>query len=970
MHLPVQPVTLHRLPAAKVWDTQVFAPSNRAPPRLCAATASGLCTAFALRSGRTALAAKKKKGKKKKGGADLSAVAKAKAAMAALEAEATAKTEEKKAKKAAAQAAQEAKAKAAKEDAKKAPEEAQKAPEPAPEVVAKAPEPQPVAKPAAVPKAPAPAPPAPAPPARAPPAPAPKPMSSPALAAKEPAPSPISNAFAQLDKSAAADSPSRGESEGVSNAFATLAGLSAPPRDKAPKDAAGDELLKFFDKGGVGKAPVDTSGFLADAQEVSRARERRRKEAEAARAEAVVDEADAEEEEILDEDEDDDDEDELPEIKRRRGTEDLVSFEMETGGRESVAVGLKSVALRLGGRMVLQDASWMVKTGDRMALVGANGCGKTSQLRVLTGEHEPDAGDIFKSQPDVKLAVLSQGFVDELDPERTLKQELMAAVPKEEAALRLQEQLQEEIEILGKKIESEESENVEDAERMTELLDRLADVTAEVDELKCYDLDKRMDGILAKVGFLPEDLSQQVGLFSGGWKVRIGLSKIFMTAPDVLLLDEPTNHLDLNSVEWLEGFLQKQTLPIVLVSHDREFIDRICNRVVETVDGMTYSYNGNYTDYVKERDAKLERWEKKWTLQERQVEELETFIRIHKGEQLMSQARKNKIRELEKLRASDNWVDPPPRYATPIKFLFPDPPQRRRGSRKIEYLASMRKVSHGYGEEGGDSLLFEDASFEVGLGEKIGIVGPNGAGKSTLLRLLLGQEEPKSIAPGGELQSADPSSTCYFTQHQADLLPPDMTALEVADDANRVGMDQTQLYLMMKKFRFRGPRLNIKCKDLSGGEKARLAIVRMMLTPSRMLVLDEPTNHLDVPMKETLEYSLREYPGAVVVVSHDRWFLSQTCQQIVSIQDKTVKRYNGDFRHYMDSNRELKRQIEKHYQRNSIGIDSVPLSRNEARAAERKGLKKYSRKRKYEDRKAARQKFYEGPITFGQTKRR
>mmetsp|Transcript_15564 Transcript_15564/g.48931 ORF Transcript_15564/g.48931 Transcript_15564/m.48931 type:complete len:809 (-) Transcript_15564:295-2721(-) len=635
---------------------------------------------------------------------------------------------------------------------------------------------------------------------------------------------------------------------------------------------------------------------------------------------------------------DDDDDDDAPMIKRRRGEGDLVSFEMETGGIEGmVSVGLKGVQVRLGGRLVLQDASWVVRTGDRLAMVGANGCGKTTQLRVLTGELQPDEGEIMMNRKDIRMAVLSQGFVDELDPENTLEEELLAAVPNESQVLRELAEVQRQIEEAG-----------EDSEAAVELIERLTDLQVRAEELRAYDLDSRMSGILAKVGFLPEDLGQKVGLFSGGWKVRIGLSKIFMTAPDVLLLDEPTNHLDLESVEWLEEFLQKQNLPIVLVSHDREFMDRVCNRVVETVEGMTYTYKGNYTDYIKQRDEKMETWRRKYAVQEKKVKELQAFIKMHRGKQLMANTRNNKIAELEKMRASDKWLDPPPKYARKIKFNFPDPPQQRRGSVRVSTLAELQDVTHGYGE-GSDSLLMNGARFQVRAGDKIGVVGRNGSGKSTLLRLLMGAEKPSG--EGGYVMPADPEKTCYFTQHQADLLPPDMTAFEVVKEANRILMDDSELMEIMKKFRFKGDRLHVECKDLSGGEKARLAIVRMMLTPSQLLIFDEPTNHLDVPMKETLEYSLREYDGSVVVVSHDRWFLSQTCETMVAIQEGQVRRYDGDFRHYMDQNPQVKRKIESHYTRDSRGIGSVPVSKAERRKKERGGLRKNWRKRQEEERK-------------------
>jgi len=485
----------------------------------------------------------------------------------------------------------------------------------------------------------------------------------------------------------------------------------------------------------------------------------------------------------------------------------------------------------------------------------------------------------------------------------------------------------------------EEMDKLGDDNVPADMIEELTDLQVKAEQMRVYELEDRIAGITNLVGFMEEDMDLPVYLFSGGWKVRIGLSKIFMTAPDALLLDEPTNHLDLESVEWLESFLQKQSLPIALVSHDREFMDRVCGRVIETVDGMTYSYEGNYTKYVAERDARMAVWQRDWEKQETKVNAIKAYVKEHKGKQMMANARNNKIRELQRIKDSDSWLDPPPRYARRITFTFPDPPAQLRGRRKVQKLAGLTGVTHGYGD-GADSVLFRDADFSVAPGDKIGIVGRNGSGTSTLLRLLMGSEEPSE---GGEVEANDIEMTRFFTQHQADLLPQDLTVIEVARQGNEMYLDEVQLNDILTKFRFKGDRRFTMVKDLSGGEKARLAIVRMMLQPANLLVLDEPTNHLDIAMKETLEYSLREFDGAVVIVSHDRWFLSQTCKQIYAIEDGKVVKYDGDFRYYMDQNENLKKKIESHYSSNRAPIDSVPLSGNERRRNERGVMKKTKR---------------------------
>jgi len=629
-----------------------------------------------------------------------------------------------------------------------------------------------------------------------------------------------------------------------------------------------------------------------------------------------------------------DDKDEEVIIKRKRGKGDIVDFNFgeESKVQGEIAIGIKGVSLRLGGRQILQDASWVVKTGEKVAMVGANGCGKTTQLKVLLRELQPDEGEIVESQDNIRYGLLEQGFVDGLDPERTLKEELLAAIPKQADTLRE----------LGEVEEALQS--TQDPKEQTRLIDRLGALQADVAAYDTYSLEKRLHHLAEKVGFVEEDLEQKVGLFSGGWKVRIGLTKIFMTAPDVLLLDEPTNHLDMESVEWLETFLkQEASLPIIVVTHDREFMNQVCEKVVETVEGITYTFNGSYSSYVTQRTAKMEKWWDGYRTQVRTVAAIEKFIKQNKNVQATAVQRKKKEMELQKMKESESWLDPPPRTFKQIKFTFPAPEIDQR-VRKMRLLASMRNVTHGY--TGIDEILFEDASLAVRPSDKIGIVGNNGAGKSTLLRLLMGDEQPSG---GGAIQIVDPKQTLYFAQHQADLLPANKTALEVVKDRSEILITETKLVEIMKKFRFKGSRLDTKVEHLSGGERARLAIVCMMLVPSQMLIFDEPTNHLDVPMKETLENAIRAYNGAVVIVSHDRWFLSQTCDKVLEIKDSKVQLYDGDYRFYLDNNLDISLHAQKKY----TGLDGQIKSISEAYGQDKKpkgGLRKHQRVRNIEER--------------------
>eukprot|EP00434_Breviolum_minutum_P001062 symbB.v1.2.000934.t2/scaffold54.1/size375170/7 len=465
------------------------------------------------------------------------------------------------------------------------------------------------------------------------------------------------------------------------------------------------------------------------------------------------------------EEEDDEEEEVLP-IKRRRGTDDQVDFSfLERGDVEGeVTVGIKEVAIRLGGRTVLQDASWTVKTGERLALVGANGCGKTTQLRILLGQLQADSGQVVRSPAGAKIAILEQSFVDDLNLENTLREELLAAVPQQKAIMEEKA-----------KVEARLEENPEDPDEVQRLVERFNELQVQGEEFQVEKLDDILRSVSEVAGFDEEDLDRKVGLFSGGWKVRLGVCKIFMMRPDVLLLDEPTNHLDLGSVEWIENYMRGQDLPMVVVTHDREFMNRVCNRVVETVEGMTYSYEGNYTEFVKQKQAKMEKWRKNYDLQEKKKKQLEDYIKENKGNQSLAQARKQRAKELEELK--ETGLDPPPAFIKRIKFRFPEPPKERRGGAQTEILAELRRVSHGYGTKDDEEYeLLKDVDFMVTPGDKIGIVGGNGKGKIPRVSYFFLPNQSSSI---GKLRGGAPShgkmvfraSTASFTSLQSYVEP-------------------------------------------------------------------------------------------------------------------------------------------------------------------------------------------------------
>jgi len=398
-----------------------------------------------------------------------------------------------------------------------------------------------------------------------------------------------------------------------------------------------------------------------------------------------------------------------------------------------------------------------------------------------------------------------------------------------------------------------------------------------------------------------------VSAFSGGWKMRIGLGKILLQEPQVLLLDEPTNHMDLESVEWLERYLIESTssLALVIVSHDREFLDRVCTKIVETELGVAHSYNGNYRTFLKQREERVALQQSRFDAQQKEIKAIKADINNLRplGESAAGAIR-NKERELAAL--SPGGADHVPKpFVDRKKFSFRFPPSPRCSQEVI----TLEEVAHGYG----DSTLFSDIDLCIERGDRIAILGPNGAGKSTLLRLIMGREKPRE---GTAAIAAENAVTQFFEQDQANVLPLDKTVIETLEDAASELDDWVyeQLRALLGKFMFKDDKVNDRLGTLSGGEKARVALCRMLLLPSNLLLLDEPTNHLDITAKEVLEEAIHNYEGTVVMVSHDRYFVSQTANTILALEDGKLEVYDGDYKSYMERNSEsVQSKVEARY---------------------------------------------------------
>ncbi|CAM9346822.1 unnamed protein product, partial [Hapterophycus canaliculatus] len=524
-----------------------------------------------------------------------------------------------------------------------------------------------------------------------------------------------------------------------------------------------------------------------------------------------------------------------------------------------VSLRLEGVAVTFRNQEVIKDATWDVKTGDRIGLVGPNGGGKTTQVKILAGDLEPTAGEVIKSSKDLRVAFLRQEFVDELVMERSLKEELISVFTEEAAIL---EALQ------GCEDELQEEAVQKDPVRMEEVLNRLSKLQEDAERNRVYDLSTKVQRVMDLMGFQISEGEQPVSSFSGGWRMRIGLGKILLKDPNILLLDEPTNHLDMESVEWLESFLQNQNLPMVIVSHDREFLDRVCTGIVDTDGGVAASYPGNYSNFIKLKRARIESWQASYKNQQKKIKEERNWINKFKSKGAWATQVKSRQKALEKLIASDDYVKQPPNLGKPFRFRFPPAP--RVGA--SEEVVSANGVSHGYNGR----RLFNNVNLVVDKGDRIAFLGPNGAGKSTLLRLLVGQETPEE----GSCHLGSGVVKQYFEQNQADVLDLSMTVIETLMKAS-TGEKYEDLRKLLGQFLFKGDAVEKSVEQLSGGEKARVSLCKMMLTPANLLVLDEPTNHLDIPAKEMLEEALQHYEGSVLVVSHDRYFVSQVSRYVI-----------------------------------------------------------------------------------------
>ena len=523
---------------------------------------------------------------------------------------------------------------------------------------------------------------------------------------------------------------------------------------------------------------------------------------------------------------------------------------------------------------VLRDVTWEVKPGDRIGLVGVNGAGKSTQMRLIAGHEDPSSGQVVR-QGEPRIAYLQQEF--DVDLERTVRQELFQAFGEAAEVMNSQNEVE-------NAMASERA--AEDPEHLDQLIHELGRLQNRFEALHGYELDARIDKLLPTIGFTAEGADLQVKDYSGGWQMRIALGKILLQDPDLLLLDEPTNHLDVETIQWLENYLLEQTAALVVISHDRTFLDRVCNQIVSTERGISRCYLGNYTAHLEQKQMEQDATQAAFERQQKEIATQQAYIDRFRASATRSTQAKSREKQLEKV----DLVDAPIESVSGPSFQFPPAP--RSGAQ----VALIENLTHSYGEK----ILFLGAELEVERGDRIAFVGPNGAGKSTLLRLVMGVETPdEGTARLGEHNVI----AGYFEQNQAEALDLSKTVIDTMYEAVP-DWTQTQVRSLLGNFCFSNDTVFKEVGKLSGGEKARLALALMLLSPCNLLVLDEPTNHLDIPAKQMLEDALMAYEGAALLVSHDRYFISRVANRIVELREGELVLYRGDYAYYLEKKEE------------------------------------------------------------------
>jgi ATP-binding cassette subfamily F protein 3 len=542
-------------------------------------------------------------------------------------------------------------------------------------------------------------------------------------------------------------------------------------------------------------------------------------------------------------------------------------------------ISVDAVSVEFNGSALFSNITFNINENDRIALMGKNGAGKSTLLKIIAGVNKPTRGKVSAPREAV-IAYLPQHLLTKDDA--TVFEEASKAFSK---ILDMKKQMDD----LNHQLETRTDYESDAYSKIIEQVSELSEKYYSIEEIN---FDAEVEKTLMGLGFLRSDFTRSTSEFSGGWRMRIELAKILLQKPDLILLDEPTNHMDIESIQWLEEFLINNAKAVIVISHDKTFVDNLTNRTIEITMGRIYDYKTNYSHYLQLRKERREQQQKQFDDQAKQIADIQEFIDRFKGTYSKTLQVQSRVKMLEKIEIVE--VDEVDTSALNLKF----PPAPKSGSYPV--------IVDGLGKNYGDHVVFKDASFTIARGEKVAFVGKNGEGKSTLVKAIMGE-----IDYDGKLQAGHNCMIGYFAQNQASLLDESLTVFETIDQIAQ-GDIRTKIKDILGAFMFSGEAIDKKVKMLSGGERTRLAMIKLLLQPVNLLILDEPTNHLDIKTKDILKDALKAFDGTLILVSHDRDFLDGLANKVFEFGNKRIKEHFEDITGFLRNKKlENLREIER-----------------------------------------------------------
>ena len=543
-------------------------------------------------------------------------------------------------------------------------------------------------------------------------------------------------------------------------------------------------------------------------------------------------------------------------------------------------ITINDIAVNFGGTSLFSDVSFAINENDKIALMGKNGAGKSTLLKIIAGQSKPSSGNI-SAPKDAVIAYLPQHLLT--SDNATVMEETSKAFGE---IFKMKAEIDQINEQLTIRTDYE-------SDAYMKLIERVSDLSEKFYAIEEVNYEAEVEKILAGLGFMREDFTRQTSEFSGGWRMRIELAKILLQKPDLILLDEPTNHMDIESIQWLEDFLINSAKAVVVISHDKTFVDNITNRTIEVTMGRIYDYKAKYTHYLELRKDRRMHQQKAYDEQQRMIADNQEFIDRFKGTFSKTLSVQSRVKMLEKIVPVQ--IDEIDTSALRLKF----PPAARSG----QYPVIVKEMTKSYGNH----TVFQDANIVIERGQKVAFVGKNGEGKSTMIKAIMKQLDLDS----GSVEIGHNAQIGYFAQNQASLLDENATIFETIDNI-AVGEIRTKIKDILGAFMFHGDDVTKKVKVLSGGEKTRLAMIKLLLEPVNLLILDEPSNHLDMKTKDIIKDALREFEGTLILVSHDRDFLDGLATKVFEFGNKRVKEHFEDLKGFlahkkMDNMREIEK---------------------------------------------------------------